>query len=118
VRNVTNERRVDVIKSNFARKPEPLSLSIIDHGLVWKRSPEPPHPQKPIEAARAYLLQALQGTARLSKELRDAALGKHRSSRPFDAAIESLKLRSFKEKGRDGHRFGALTNWKEDVTSY
>jgi hypothetical protein len=104
-------RRIDVIKSNFAKKPEPLGYQITDHGLAWGAAPEAPRPQKAIEAARAFLLEELKSGPRPSQEVfKEAEESGLCSRRTLENAISSLKLRSYKERGDNGRWFLDLPN--------
>jgi len=54
-----DQRRLQVIKSNIARYPEPVGMSITDLGVIFGAAPEPPKSETLIDKAADLLISLL-----------------------------------------------------------
>ncbi len=100
-------RVLGVIKSNLAPKPPPLEWSRAVNGPVtWHGASEHNLDQllagakpKPIEAAKAFLFEALKGGSKTSVGLEQAARGEGISKATLRRAAEALGVLHFKQPG-------------------
>ena len=57
--NAKDTKRLAVIKSNLARFPDPLGMTLDDKGVVFCDAPEPPKPDSVVDKAADLLLSLL-----------------------------------------------------------
>ena len=111
-------RRFESIKSNFARKPEPLGYQILDTGLAWGAAPDVPRAANPIEGARAFLLDFLATGQKLSNDVIDAAAEENLSGSTLQRASKELGIKKRKENGPEGRWFWSLPNSRTPLEQF
>jgi hypothetical protein len=94
-----DERRLDVIKLNLAKKPAPVGYTLTDHGPSWGEVPEPAQPRRAADDASDFLREALASGQRLSKEVLDEAEALGISDRSIKKARELLGVETKKIGG-------------------
>jgi hypothetical protein len=86
--NNTDDRRMSVIKSNLAPKPEPVGFKVDSRGVVFGDAPEPPHRETLQDRAADLLLALLADSPKPSAEIRSeveqAGLSWHAAKRAKD----------------------------------
>jgi len=93
-------RRLSVIKSNLARFPEPVGLTIGDRGVIFGKAPEPPKHETAQDKA-ADLLLALLGSGPVpSTDLKEEIEGAGVSWFAAQRAKERLGIVAVKQGGR------------------
>ena len=94
-------RRLSVIKSNLARKPEPLGFTVVeDARLVFCDAPEPPRNQSRLDEAIEFLQEALADGPVASNQLRELAEETGISEPTLKRAKNKLGVKA--EKNEDG----------------
>ena len=103
-----DERRLDVIKLNLARKPEALGYTLTDDGPAWGTAPEPAQPRRAGQDAADWLRGALADGQRPAAEVRDEGIAAGFSDFALREARKILNLNV--TKSRAGKNAG--WNWE------
>jgi putative DNA primase/helicase len=103
--NQPENRRLDVIKLNIARKPEPIGYLLTDSGPMWGQAPEAPKQRRAIDDALDFLEIAMQSGARLASDVEEEAKAEKIGGNALRDAKKVLKIKALREGGTDGRWF-------------
>jgi replicative DNA helicase len=95
-----DKRRLSVIKSNLAPKPEPLGFTVDGGRLVFGDAPEPPRQDTQLERAIDLLLTQLDSGPMPSTKLMEEATGAAISWNTMRRAKEHLGIIAKRDNGR------------------
>jgi hypothetical protein len=98
-------RRLDVIKLNIAKKPAPVGYILTDDGPAWGKAPEVPKPRRAIDDAIDFLSVALDNGLRPSDEIAAEAKAKGIGSNALNDAKKVLGIKAVREGGSEGRWF-------------
>ncbi len=98
-------RRLDVIKLNLAKKPEPVGYEITDLGPAWGAAPEPPKERRAVDDAVDFLEIALAGGPRPSEEIEGERKAAGIGSNAIKDAKKILGVQAKREGGKEGGRW-------------
>lgn len=100
-----DSRRMDVIKLNLCRKPEPVGYVLTDHGPAWGPAPELPRPRRAVDDAIDFLRSALATGPRAALEVEEEAKAHKIGDTALKSAKAALKVRAEREGGTRGRWF-------------
>lgn len=109
-----NERRLDVIKLNIARKPEPVGYILTDQGPQWGAAPEPSQPHRAAHDAEEFLRAELADGAKAAHDVRDNAIGAGLSDYALKQARKDIGVKTEKSRAPNGGWLWALPDENDD----
>ncbi len=101
-------RRLDVIKLNLARKPEPVGYELTDEGPEWGVAPEPPKQRRAVDDAIDFLQIVLQPGRRPVLEIEDEAKAHKIGGNALKDAKKALNVKAQRERVKNGRWFWYL----------
>ena len=103
-----DERRLDVIKLNLAKKPPAVGYSLTDNGPAWGAAPEPPQPRRAADEAADWLRDFLGDNVKPTDEVNEAARAAGIGETAMKNARKSLGVETRREGGTNGKWFLAM----------
>ena len=99
---VKDERRLSVIKSNLAKFPSPLGMSVdpFGNGFIFTNTPpQAPQAQSPIDRATSFLLDLLADGPLPSREIEDAYNAEGMATATINRAKKKIGIMSVTQNG-------------------
>jgi hypothetical protein len=103
-----DERRLDVIKLNLAKKPEPVGYTLTDDGPMWGDAPEPAQPRRAADDAADFLRAELASGARPAGDVREKAIADGLSDYALKQARSEIGVKVEKSRVPNGGWLWAL----------
>lgn len=103
-----DDRRLDVIKLNLARKPGPVGYTLGDTGPMWGDAPEPAQPRRAADDAADFLRAELAKGARPAGDLREKAIAQGLSDYALKQARKEIGVENEKSRVPNGGWLWAL----------
>ena len=113
-----NERRLDVIKLNIAKRPGPVGYILTDDGPMWGEAPEPAQQAQPHRAAddaEEFLRAELAGGAKAAHDVRDKAVAAGLSDYALKQARKKIGIEPEKNRVQNGGWLWSLPSENDEI---
>ena len=113
-----NERRLDVIKLNIAKRPGPVGYILTDDGPIWGEAPEPAQQTQPHRAAddaEDFLRTELAGGAKAAHDVRDKAIAAGLSDYALKQARKKIGIEPEKSRVPNGGWLWSLPSENDEI---